>query len=275
LITNIGDSHLEFLKTRNGVWKEKSFLFEETISNGGKIFLNYDDPMIRARHLHKGKQISYGLSGRVDVQGKIKSYTEDGKPIVRVTYKKKNYEFTLPIYGEQSAKNFLASCTVALELGMSIEQIKNALSNLKAPAGRLDVQRYKNFILIDDTYNANPDSTRAAIELVRRIKTIKRKILILGDMLELGNTSIKLHQGLKDVIVKSKIDEVYTIGSKMNYLHKVINQKNLIAKHFTKREVLKSYIKSLDLKGSVILVKGSRGMRMEEFVSEIKNKSMS
>ena len=172
LITNIGDSHLEFLKNRNGVWKEKSFLFEETIRNGGKVFLNFDDPIIKAKYLRKGNRISYGFSGRVDVQGKIKSYTEDGKPVIEITYKKKNYEFTLPIYGEQSAKNFLASCAVALELGMSIAQIKNAVSRLKAPSGRLDVQRYKNFILIDDTYNANPDSTKAAIELVGRIKII-------------------------------------------------------------------------------------------------------
>ncbi len=79
LITNIGDSHLEFLKTRKGVWKEKSFLFEETISNGGKVFLNYDDPIIKAKHSRKGKHISYGFSGRVDVQGKMKSYNEDGQ----------------------------------------------------------------------------------------------------------------------------------------------------------------------------------------------------
>ncbi len=81
LITNIGDSHLEFLKSRNGVWREKSFLFEETIRNGGKVFLNYDDPIIKAKHSRKGKQISYGFSERVDVQGKLKSYTDDGKPV--------------------------------------------------------------------------------------------------------------------------------------------------------------------------------------------------
>ncbi|MBE0571819.1 MAG: UDP-N-acetylmuramoyl-tripeptide--D-alanyl-D-alanine ligase, partial [Ignavibacteriaceae bacterium] len=182
LITNIGDSHLEFLKTKSGVWKEKSFLFEETIRNGGKVFLNYDDPIIKAKHSSKGKQISYGFSGRVDVRGKINSYTDDGKPIVGVSFKKKNYEFTLPIYGDQSAKNFIAACAVTLEMGLSIDQIKNAVKMLKAPIGRLDVQQYKNFILIDDTYNANPDSTRTAIELVGRIKTFKRKILMLGDM---------------------------------------------------------------------------------------------
>ncbi|MDZ7624915.1 MAG: UDP-N-acetylmuramoyl-tripeptide--D-alanyl-D-alanine ligase [Ignavibacteriaceae bacterium] len=275
LITNIGDSHLEFLKTRNGVWKEKSFLFEETIKNGGKVFLNYDDPIIKEKHSRGGKRISYGFSGRVDVRGKINSYTDDGKPVVSIEYKKKNYELTLPIYGEQSAKNFLAACAVALEMGLSIEQIKNAVEKLKAPSGRLDVQRYKNFILIDDTYNANPDSTRAAIELVGRIKTFKRKILFLGDMLELGDSSVKLHQGLKDAIINSRIDEVYTIGSKMKYLHKEIAQKNLFTKHFTKRDALKSHIKNLNFDNSVILVKGSRGMKMEEFVSEIKNKSMS
>jgi len=275
LITNIGDSHLEFLKTKNGVWKEKSFLFEETFKNGGKIFLNYDDPIIKAKHLNKGKKISYGFTGNVDVKGQLKAITEDGKPVVHISYKKKNYEFTLPIYGEQNAKNFLAACTVALEMRLSFEQIKNAVKALKSPAGRLDVQRYKNFILIDDTYNANPDSTKAAIELVGNIKTFRRKILFLGDMLELGDSSIKLHQGLKDVIVKSRIDEVYTFGSKMNYLHKKFDQKNLLAKHFTMREVLKSYIKNMNFDDSVILVKGSRGMRMEEFISEIKNKSMS
>jgi UDP-N-acetylmuramoyl-tripeptide--D-alanyl-D-alanine ligase len=275
LITNIGDSHLEFLKNREGVWKEKSFLFEETIRNGGKVFLNFDDPILKAKYLRKGNCISYGFSGRVDVQGKIKSYTEDGKPVIEITYKKKNYEFTLPIYGEQSAKNFLASCAVALEFGMSIAQIKNTVSRLKAPSGRLDVQRFKNFILIDDTYNANPDSTKAAIELVGRIKTFKKKILILGDMLELGKTSIKLHQRLKNVIVNSKVDEVYTVGSKMKHLYEKFDRTNLLAIHFTKREFFKSYIKHLNFNDSVILVKGSRGMRMEEFVSEIKNKSMS
>jgi UDP-N-acetylmuramoyl-tripeptide--D-alanyl-D-alanine ligase len=275
LITNVGDSHLEFLKTRNGVWKEKSFLFEETIRNGGKVFLNYDDPIIKAKHSHRGKQVSYGFTGQVDVRGKINSYTDDGKPVVSIEYKKKNYELTLPIYGEQSAKNFLASCAVALEFGLSFSEIQSAVNKLKPSQGRLDVQRYKNFILIDDTYNANPDSAKAAIELVGRIRLFKRKILFLGDMLELGDSSIKLHQGLKDVIVKARIDEVYTIGSYMSYLNKAIEKKNLLAIHFTRRDALKSYIINLNFNDSVILVKGSRGMKMEEFVSEIKNKSFS
>lgn len=274
LITNIGESHLEFLKTRNGVWKEKSFLIEETIRNGGKVFLNYDDPIIKAKHSRKGNFISYGFSGKVDVLGKIKSFTDDGKPIIELTFNKKKSEVTLPIYGEQSAKNFLASCAVALELGLTIDQIKKAVRRLKAPTGRLDVLSYKNFILIDDTYNANPDSTKAAIELVGRIKTFRRKILFLGDMLELGDNSIELHQGLKDIIVESGIDKVYTIGPNMKFLHKKLIQTNLDAKHFAKRNLLMNYIKNLRFDDSVILVKGSRGMKMEEFVSEIQNKNL-
>jgi UDP-N-acetylmuramoyl-tripeptide--D-alanyl-D-alanine ligase len=274
LITNVGNSHLEFLKTKNSVWKEKSFLFDETIRNNGKVFLNYDDPIIKEKHSAKGKQITFGFSGRVDVRGKIKSYTNDGGPIIEIKYNKKSYDITSPLYGEQSAENLLASTTVAVELGLSLKDIRNAMSRLKAPSGRLDVQRYKNFILIDDTYNANPDSTKAAIELVGRIKSFRRKILFLGDMLELGDKSIQFHKSLKSVIEKNRIDEVYTIGPKMKYLHQLLKDDKIIAKHLTKRKMLLSLIKKINLDDSVILVKGSRGMKMEEFLSEIKTKSL-
>jgi UDP-N-acetylmuramoyl-tripeptide--D-alanyl-D-alanine ligase len=274
LITNIGYSHLEFLKTRKGVWKEKSLLFNETIKNNGKVFLNYDDPIIKEKHSKKGKQIRYGFSERVDVKGKIKSYTDDGKPEIEIRYKKNTQSLAFPLYGEQSANNFLAASAVALELGLTFKEISNGALKLKAPAGRLNVQHYKNFILIDDTYNANPDSTKAAIELVGRIKSFRRKILFLGDMLELGLNSTRLHQELKRVIVQSGINEVYTIGPTMKSLHEKLDERSLATKHFTKRNVLVSFIKNLDLDECVILVKGSRGMRMEEFVSEIKIKSM-
>jgi UDP-N-acetylmuramoyl-tripeptide--D-alanyl-D-alanine ligase len=204
----------------------------------------------------------------------LKCYTDDGTPVIEIGYKKKYFDITLPIYGEQSAKNFLAACAVALEMGLSVEQIKKAATRLKASSGRLDVQRYKNFILIDDTYNANPDSTKAAIELVGRIKTFERKILFLGDMLELGNTTIRLHEGLKDVIIKSGIDEVYTIGPMMKYLSKKIKSTDIKSRHFTQRNHLEKFISDLSVDDSVILVKGSRGMKMEEFVSAIKRKIM-
>ena len=274
LITNIGDSHLEYLKTRNGVWKEKSILFDEAIKNGGKVFLNYDDPIIKAKHSKKGKFVSFGFKGRVDVLGKIKSYTDDGKAIIEIKYKNKKANITLPIYGEQSAKNFLATCAVALELGMSLNDINNGTKRLKSFPGRLDVKRYENFILIDDTYNANPDSTKAAIELVGKIKTFNRRIIFLGDMLELGTKSKNLHQGLKNVIEKSGIDEVYTIGPKMKYLHKSLVDTKVVSKHFTNREPLFYQIRKMILNDSVILVKGSRGLKMEEFVTEIKNKTL-
>ena len=106
------------------------------------------------------------------------------------------------------------------------EQIKKGTRKIKSTEGRLNVKQCNNFLLIDDTYNASPESTKAAIELVARIKTYERKTLILGDMFELGKDKIKFHRSLSSIIIRSGIDELYTIGTGMKTLHeKLINKK--------------------------------------------------
>lgn len=272
LITNIGASHLQFLKNRKGVWKEKSSLFDETIKNNGKLFINYDDPLIRNYKVKRDCAVKYSIKSRTNVYGKIKKYTDDGRPVVELIRNGKKILIELPLYGEQCAKSFVAAAAVALELGISKTNLLTGLKKIKMPAGRMNVIKLKNSVLIDDTYNANPESTQAAIELLGKIKTYNRKILFLGDMLELGNPEIILHEKLARTINKVRINEVYTIGTRMKHLSHELNRNNIIVKHFKNRKSLIIGIRNINLKQSVILVKGSRRMHMEDFLKEIKQK---
>jgi UDP-N-acetylmuramoyl-tripeptide--D-alanyl-D-alanine ligase len=274
LITNIGTAHLQFLKDKKGVWKEKSSLFDETIKNQGKLFINYDDPLIRNYKVKSDCRVIYSINSRIDVYGRIKKYTDDGRPVVELIRKGKKILAELPLYGEQSAKSFVAAAAVCLELGISKTNLLTGLKKIKMPAGRLSVIKLKNSVLIDDTYNANPESTNEAIELLDKIKIHKRKILFLGDMLELGNSEIRLHEKLARTIHKVRVNEVYTIGKRMKKLNDKLNRKNIVAKHFNNRKSLIIQIGKMNLKQSVILVKGSRRMHMEDFLKEIKQKAV-
>jgi len=269
LIINIGDSHLEHLKNREGVLKEKITLFDETQNNKGKVFINYDDPLLKNLYNKFNNCITYGFKNNVEVKGKILNYTDDGRPVVEIKYKNRKMKNTLSLYGEQSAKNYLAAVSVALNLGLTKEQIKKGTKKINIADGRLNVKQRNIFLLIDDTYNASPDSTYAAIELVALIKTYERKVLILGDMFELGKDKIKLHRSLSSIIIKSGIDELYTIGTGMKALHEKLMNNKLITKHFRTRKSLQKFINNYNPQNTVILVKGSRGMRMEEFANVI------
>ena len=273
LITNIGASHVKYLKSKTGVWKEKSSLFDETLKNNGKLFINYDDPIIKKYEVKRNKAVIYSSETRTDVYGKITKYTNDGKPVIELSGKGKKLTAEPPIYGEQSAKSFIAAAAVALELGLNKNRLLENLKKLKMPPGRLNLIRLKNIILIDDTYNANPDSTKAAIELVGKIKTKTRKILFLGDMFELGENEIKLHKEIAKSVQKIRVEEVYTIGKNMKYLCEELKNKRIKSKHFRSRNSLLNKIKEMNFDDSVILVKGSRRMRMEEFLNLIKLKA--
>ena len=267
LITNIGNSHLQYLKNKTGVLKEKKALYDAAIENKGKIFINYDDPLLKNYSPMYTDRITYGFDKRADISGRIKNYRSDGRPNINIKYKNRIIDTDLPLYGEQSANNYLAAVSVALKLGLTKGQIKNGTESLYVTGSRLKVNHKKNFILIDDTYNSNPDSARYAIELVGKIRTYNRKILVLGDMFELGKDKLKFHRSLSSVIKKNFIDEVYSIGLGMKVLNESLKNQKILIKHFRTRNSLEKFIRNFDPTNSVILIKGSRGMKMEEFVS--------
>ena len=272
LITNIGDSHLEYLLNREGVHKEKSALLIHTSSNGGQILLNTDDAFLK-KDVKKYKNIfTYGFNGKPDIKGKIEGYTEIGQPKILITYKNKSINITLPLLGKANAINFLAAVSVALLMGMTKKEIISAVNNIQLVKGRLEYVDNNVNMLISDVYNSNPDSMKAAVDLLSKIKKYKNKILIVGDMYELGKDSVKYHEELVEVVKPNKNLRVLTIGKYMRYFHKKIINKNISGKHFNRRDQLTKFLETMELGNAVILVKGSRGMKMEEFAEVIRRR---
>ena len=269
LITNINDSHLEFFKSRSGVLKEKSALFQLMDANNGVIFINNDDKLLIKYGLKLNNTVTFAFNNDADVKGKITGYNKLGQAEIQISFAKKTFKVSLPLYGEQNAKNFLAAVAISLKCGVTPNQIKSAAQKLLAPDKRLNVKKLNNFLLIDDTYNANPESMRSSVELLGRISAYGQKIAILGDMFELGDNEIKLHKKLCSVIKQSKIDSVFTIGNRMKNLNEELKKSDINIKHFNSRNGLKTFLNKKDFSKSVILIKGSRGMRMEEFVQAI------
>ena len=177
------------------------------------------------------------------------------------------------MYGEQNAQDLLAASAVAFRLGLNKSQILRGINKFKDLDKRLNIKNYKNNVtLIDDTYNANPESMKYAIELMNKISNSRKKIAVLGDMFELGAEGKNLHRKLAAVIKQNKINEIFLLGSLMNNLHKELKKNNNVSRYFLKRKDLLESLSSQDYGNSVILVKGSRGMKMEEFVKIIEDK---
>ncbi|MFA7227907.1 MAG: UDP-N-acetylmuramoyl-tripeptide--D-alanyl-D-alanine ligase [Melioribacteraceae bacterium] len=267
LITNIGDSHIEYLKSKEGIYREKSSLFTETQNRDGVVFLNMDDPVIKKYSRRFGNKITYGFKGSVDVKGKILGFTEDGRTKIEIAYKGKKFNTTLPVYGAANAKNFLAACAVALKFGLKPKEIKAGAGKFRTLHGRLEVKKFRNAVIIDDTYNASPASVGSAVALAGKMKSFRKKVVILGDIFELGSQSPKLHRDLSILFKKDKNLTVLTTGPMMKHLHLRLRAKKVRSIHFYLREALSLYLKYEEIDNSIILIKGSRGMKMEEFVN--------
>lgn len=271
LITNIGNSHTKYLESKDKIFLEKSVLFKH-IKNAGLVFINNDDRFLKRLKKEYSNNITFGFVGKCLVKANRINTTIDAKYYLKIIGFGKNIETRLPLLGRTNSQNYLSAVAVGLKCGLSKTDIVNATKTIESVKGRLEKVDYDQFTIIDDTYNSNPQSVKSALNVLKYFKLRSKKVLVIGDMLELGESAELEHMNLATEINHVKLNSVFGIGKNskiiINDLTKVVNKK-----HFNKREDLKKQLLRMDIMDSVFLVKGSRGMKMEDFVEILKNRA--
>ena len=266
VITNIGNSHLETLKNINGVLKVKSEIVNN-IKKGGYLIV----PNENKKHLNYWKLIrddiniySFGMTKSADFFASDIRVKREGMHF-KISSKliDKDIQIKTSLEGEHNIKNILSSFVTHYCLGNNINNFALKLNSNKIKNVRQIKSKWlKGSTLIDDTYNANPDSSKKSIDLLSKYK--KNTILVIGDMLELGKYKKKLHKEVGEYAKANGINIVLGFGELTKETIKAFGKKGIF---FDNEESLKSYlIKNITSK-DVILIKGSRGMKMERFIN--------
>ena len=270
VITNAGEGHLEFLGTVENVARAKSEIMNG-MKPGSKIVLNRDtqyfDLLNKKANDLELNVITFGLSGNADVFPQSYKLHSDS-----FSFKYGNNEYAVPLYGIHNLYNALAAMTAAFETGVEADIIKDAFSNFKNVDMRSQIIENKDYIVINDTYNSNPLSAGYAVKSLQEIYPDKRKIAILSDMKELGDSAKKYHEELGKQVVSSGVDMLFTWGEMAENIAlgaKDDGMKNGSVMHFKTKAELIDHVKSNLKHNDVVLVKGSRSMKMEEVVEAI------
>lgn len=275
LVTNIGREHLEFFKNLNGVAREEFSLFDYLIKkkNPGLCFMNFDDEYTRKYYLkHKPKKsFTYSYNYNTDLKAKFIGFTNEFKPIIELKYKNDKVITKVNTFGKQSVYNAIAAAAVGIYFGIRMEKIKEALENFVPKSSkRMEIIEKVNFVLINDTYNSNPDSVKIGLETLKDYNAKGDIHLVLADMLEMGKSSRKEHFELGKLIKKMNFQNLYTFGKESKNIFLGANGlKNNF--HFNEKKDLSVFLKKQIKKGDVVYLKGSRGMKLEDVAEEISN----
>ena len=269
LITNIGEGHLEFLGSVKNVALAKIEIING-MKEGSIIFLNRDTKcydILATSALDKGINVKrFGLSSSADIFPDSYRLFHDS---IEIQYH--NEIINIPLYGIHNLYNVIASIAVAEELGVDISLIKNALSDFRNVGMRSNVIN-RGYIVIDDTYNSNPLSSKFALKSVSEIFPERRKIAVFSDMKELGDSSKAYHIETGELVFKNGFDILCAWGLMAEDIVKGARDAGMemgSAIFFTKKNELIDYIlSSIDI-NDVILIKGSRSMKMEEVVDAV------
>ena len=269
LITNIGHGHLEFLKTVEGVAKAKMELFQYLTPNGTG-FINLDDSLIVKHTPELKKSVTYGFRKEANVAAEKPGTDKHGFPVMQIG----GMEIKINFMGHHNLINALAAIAVGTEFGLDAGKMKTALEKVKLPGKRMEVLKHNDMLILNDAYNANPDSTLAALETLHSIPASGRKIFIFGDMLELGEQAIAEHAKIGESLKNYGVNVFFAFGQLAFEAVQAATKtgKNLTAKHFEDKKVLIGELGELLKEDQIILVKGSRAMKMEEVVDALLKK---
>ncbi len=269
VITNIGMAHIEKLGSRQNILKAKMEILEG-LKSGGLLVLNGDDPLLHGlKDFLKVRTVFYGIEEGHDYQAyNVESRGEQGT-FFEISIGSREYKVQVPVPGIHNVYNALAAIAVGLELKLPIEIVLKGIAQFSPGKMRLNILSHHGFKIINDAYNASPQSMEAAISVLKDVGEGVRTFAVLGDMLEMGDWAPKAHRDVGKFAFLQGIKYIITVGENGAHIAQgaveagadrssVFSfETNFQALHF-----LKDRVKD----GDVLLVKGSRGMKMEEIV---------
>jgi UDP-N-acetylmuramoyl-tripeptide--D-alanyl-D-alanine ligase len=269
VITNIGKGHIGYFGSLEGIYVEKTALFDR-MRSGSLIFKNADDAFLKEYHRNSINMVQVGTSEECDYQGKMISTDRYGCVKFSIN---DLVEIQLRIPGAHHFHNALMAAAIALHFDISIEAIKKTLEEFQPESQRMQISKENGILVINDTYNANPDSTRAAIEYLTNLQITKgRKIIVLGDMLEMGDFGEQEHVAIGKFINGRPIDYVFLFGQLSRMIKTGILETNSFkgeAHWYETHEEIAAQLKKILAPNDALLVKGSRGMKMENVLNNI------
>lgn len=269
MITNIGDSHLHNLKSRSGILKAKLEILEGMDDDGIFIY-NIDDPTMEKEiptYDIKQKVLSFGRSDKATF--KI-NFEKSGPASIRFSHGNDFYQ--VPLMGEHNIYNAAAVVMISQMLGLDKKSIDNGFAKATSSQNRTELLEFDGFDVLDDSYKSNPQSLLAGLETAYMLQGYKRKIVCLADMLELGENEVDLHRQVGKKFDSKKIDYCLFYGplAKEMYEASLENFPPNRSLYFEHKDELIEKLKSLVIGASLVFVKGSHGMHMEEIIEAIK-----
>ncbi|MGC5328557.1 UDP-N-acetylmuramoyl-tripeptide--D-alanyl-D-alanine ligase [Brevibacillus sp. SYSU BS000544] len=270
VITHIGDAHLEFFGTREKIALAKAELLPHT-NPAGLVLLNGDSEYLRkVSHLYDGEVWFYSVNEQADIWAD--QITSDGQGTHYTVHigSTDRLEVFLPLFGKHNVANSLPAIAIALRMGMTRDEIIAALATVHISAMRFEVNHSSTgAIIINDAYNASPSSMKAAIDTFAEIFPERQKILVLGDMYELGENSGELHADIGIYLnqFEGTFEHLITVGVDAAELsHTFQGKKN----HFKTKEEAEQLLAQYNSAEYAILFKASRGMKLESLLEIIK-----
>ncbi len=267
IITNIGVSHIENLGSREGILKAKLEILDG-LKKGAPLLLNGDNDLLKTVKNDDYKIYFYAVDSDADF--KAVDITENlNSTSFTVQYFGKEQKITIPAIGKHNVYNALVAFAVGILLDIDADTAAKALRNYEPSGMRQKVVEINGITSIEDCYNASPDSMKAGITTLAGIKANK-KIAVLSDMLELGDYSEQAHYAVGKMAAENKIDYLLCVGSDAKYIADGAKDGGLEKTFlFDSKQSLTDKLYKVTKKGDAVLFKASRGMKLEEVISEI------
>jgi UDP-N-acetylmuramoyl-tripeptide--D-alanyl-D-alanine ligase len=242
-----------------GVAREKTELFQ-AVAEQGTAFVNVDDPFLFDYLPRLKRSIRYGIKNAAEVKGKFLGVNQRGATRFQVF----DQEISLRVPGMHNIYNALAAISVGLEFGLPLSQMKSLLETFESHSKRLQVIEHQGITILNDCYNANPDSMEAALAVLNSIQVPGRKLAVVADMLELGAVASAEHRQVGQKIAQMPLDYVLGYGTfTLELVNAVRKNSMIVAEHFTDKTQLIQTLLTQIQSGDLVLIKGSRGMAME------------